>query len=473
MKRKLSIMLMIISIMFFVSCTDSKINEVQSGPDIEGVWEGSLEVQTSKLSIVFKIEHSENVYKAFMDSPDQKVTDIPVDEVILRNDSLIMTIKMINGQFRGIVSDDIIDGTWIQGNNELPLLLKKTDSYEKLTRPQDPKAPFPYKSEDITFINSDDDIKLAGTLTYPEGNGPFPAMILISGSGPQDRNEEVLGHRPFLVLADFLTREGYAVLRYDDRGIGESEGDYASSTSYDFAGDASAAYDYLNSLAITDNSRTGIIGHSEGGMIAPIVAQNNDVDFIILLAGTGMPLEYVLYKQAEDVFRSEGYDDAFIEYQKGFQKKIYNIMKSSLKDNLIEDSLRILYNQYNESVPEGAPTLSKESIEANITALMSPWYRTVLTLDPRDYLSNIICPVLAINGENDVQVYYKDNLSEIKNALLKGGNKNVTAVSLPGINHMMQESQTGAVSEYGEIDQTISPTVIDTIISWLNKMLNE
>lgn len=466
-----------ILILCMTACSDRKENSVTDDSaltTIEGVWQGELNVQGNKLTMVFRVEASDNGYQLFMDSPDQKVTDIPVDKITLHNDSIIIIVNAVKGTFSGIVKGDLIDGSWSQGNMDFPLILERTNSYEKLTRPQDPLEPFPYNVKDVTFFNSKDSISLAGTVTYPKGDGPFPGLILISGSGPQNRNEEVLGHRPFLVLADFLTKKGYAVLRYDDRGIGESEGDYALSTTLDFSDDAMYAFDYLESLTFTDNSRTGILGHSEGGMIAPIVAaQKGNVDFIILLAGTGMPLEYVLYKQGEDVFRSEGYDDFFIQFQKNFQEKMYSIIKSSMPDKLIEDSLRSLYAQYNESAPDGAPPLTKEAIEANITALMSPWYRTVLTLDPRDYLLKVNCPVLAINGENDVQVYYKDNLREIENALKKGGNQDITVLSLPGINHMMQESESGAVSEYGEIEQTISPKVLDAIDTWLKKIHQE
>lgn len=475
-KSFLFISLMIL-ILCMTACSDKKDTSVTDDMElaaIEGVWQGRLNVQGNKLTMVFRVESSDKGYQLFMDSPDQKITDIPVEKITISNDSIIISVNAVKGTFSGIVKGNIMDGSWSQGNMDFPLILERTDSYEKLTRPQDPQEPFPYNVKDITFFNSKDSIRLAGTVTYPKGEGPFPGVILISGSGPQNRNEEVMGHRPFLVLADFLTKKGYAVLRYDDRGIAESEGDYASATTLDFSDDAMYAFDYLESLNFTDNSRTGIVGHSEGGLIAPIVAaQKGNVDFIILLAGTGLPLEYVLYRQGEDVFRSEGYGDFFIQYQKNFQEKIFSTIKSSMDDKLIEDSLRNLYAQYNESAPDGAPLLTKEGIEANITALMSPWYRAVLTLDPRDYLSQVDCPVLAINGENDVQVHYKDNLREIENALKKGGNQYITVLSLPGINHMMQESQSGAVSEYGEIEQTISPMVLDAIDTWLKKIHQE
>ena len=295
---------LLIVIVATVVCGESP---AQQSPDtaaaakLAGSWLGPLKVGVIELRLVLKISVDDaGKLSAKLDSIDQGAKDIPVDEVSFRDGTLTAEVKLIKGKFVGKLDADqqALVGTWTQGPQSLPLTLKKTEGDVQLKRPQEPKPPFPYRAVDVQFDNATDHVTLAGTLTVPEGAGPFPAVILITGSGPQDRDEFLLGHRPFLVLADYLTRRGIAVLRYDDRGVAKSTGNFATSTTYDFKRDAAAAVDFLRTRPEIDAKRIGLCGHSEGGMIAPMVASEKpEVAFIVLMAGTGVTGEEILYRQ--------------------------------------------------------------------------------------------------------------------------------------------------------------------------------
>jgi pimeloyl-ACP methyl ester carboxylesterase len=308
-------------------------------------------------------------------------------------------------------------------------------------------------------------------LTLPVGNGPFPAVILISGSGAQDRDETLFQHKPFLVLADALTRRGVAVLRVDDRGVGGSSGSTSQSTSEDFAGDVVAGIAFLKARPDIDAHKIGLIGHSEGGLIAPLVAgRSPDVAFIVLMAGTGMPGADVMYQQGRLILKTLGADEKTIERQRSLQQRLFAIIATE-KDHgrsiarLREEAKKIV-SELPEADRKNARAVEAE-VEAQIIGVDSPWFRFFLTFDPRTAFRQVHCPVLALNGEKDLQVAPKENLSEIEKALKEAGNMRVTIRELPGLNHLFQTCKTGAVAEYAIIEETIAPAALKVIGDWV------
>jgi len=355
----------------------------------------------------------------------------------------------------------------------LYLTLRKVYKLEEAKRPQEPKEPFPYNSEEVLFENATDNVVLAGTLTFPKEGNNFPAVVMITGSGGQNRNEELLGHKPFLVIADYLTRNGIAVLRFDDRGIAQSTGDHLTATSEDFAKDILAALDFLKSRNEINKTKIGLIGHSEGGIIAPLAAiQSNDVAFIIMMAGLGIPGDSILYLQGELIQRAEGTSEEEIQKSVKLQREIFSIVKNSNDDEKLETDLKEkFYSEYATMTEEEKSKLGDPEVYLNmqIKTITSPWFKYFLRFDPVPVLEKVKCPVLAINGEKDLQVPPKENLDAIESALKKGGNNKFEVKMLPGLNHLFQTSTTGKISEYSQIEETISPVALETMLEWLMK----
>lgn len=358
-------------------------------------------------------------------------------------------------------------------------------------RPQDPQRPYPYREEVLFFDNPRaSGVRLAATLTTPRGEGPFAAVVLVSGSGQQDRNEALEGHRPFLVLADYLTRRGLAVLRYDDRGSFASTGDFINATTEDLAGDAQAAAEYLAARPEIDPGRIGIIGHSEGGLIAPMVAvQSEAVAFIVLLAGPGMVGEDLMYLQQSLLLASLGADEASIAFVQARTERFYAVLKTETDRAVAEAAIRRIWDEYlnGEIAPENIDDADKERVLAELAALSDadkeeitrvnlppllrelnrPWWPFFLTYDPRPTLSRVRVPVLAINGDKDLQVPAAPNLEGIAAALEEGGNSDFQTVSLPGLNHLFQTAETGAIEEYAQIEETFAPAVLELVGDWI------
>ena len=333
-------------------------------------------------------------------------------------------------------------------------------------RPQQPIPPFSYESENVVFKNIFDSVKLAGTLTYPKKGSNFPAVILISGSGPQDRNSEIFGHQPFNVIADYLTKKGIAVLRVDDRGFGESEGEYASSSLDDFKQDTEYAIDFLKTRKEIDPDKIGLIGHSLGGVIAPMIAaESSSVDFIILLAGTGIRGDKLMLAQKALMERKMSLPEAAIT---AGQKNIQGAYDIILQSDMPQDSLVVRLKSYFASV-FGA-SLPESQIEVLAKQLSMPWLADFIKYDPSINLKNVTCPVLALNGSNDLQVPAKENLEAIKTHIEENGNTAVTVTELPGLNHLFQKSETGLPGEYGTIEETFSPKVLKIMYSWMKKV---
>ena len=430
----------------------------------EQLWEGKLSVGAVKIRLVLRVQKTEDGgFAGKLDSPDQGAKGMHVNSVTLDENKLAFELKAINATYEGKLSADRNQavGTFTQAGVKLPLTLKKTDKMTALRRPQTPKPPFAYKVEELKYRNEPAGVTLAGTLTVPDGRGPFPAVILISGSGAQDRDETLFEHKPFLVLADTLTRRGIAVLRVDDRGVGGSTGSVSKSTSDDFAGDVLAGVAVLKSRPDIDARKIGLMGHSEGGIIAPMVAaRSSDVAFIVMLAGTGFPGDEIMVMQARLIAKAMGVSEKELDKQKDLQKRLFAIMKTETDPKKAGTAMREAIKQMSSELsPEERKAVGDVDsfAETQSKMLESPWFRFFLSFDPRPTLEKVRCPVLALNGEKDLQVPPKEDLAEIAKALKKGGNTRVTTKELPGLNHLFQTCKTGAVSEYGEIEETIAP----------------
>ena len=447
------------------------------GQDITGQWNGILSVHGTQLRLVFNISQKEEAYSSTMDSPDQGATGIPVMSTSYKNSILTMEISTLGILYEGTLDDkNVFVGTFKQSGQSFPLnLTKEKVEKEKIIRPQEPTKPYAYYSENIKFENTKDKIVLAGTLSLPKKDGIFPAVILISGSGPQNRDEELMGHKPFLILADHLTKNGLAVLRYDDRGTAESTGDFKTANSLDFATDVQFAIEYLQTRKEINKNQIGLIGHSEGGIIAPMVAaESKDINFIILLAGTGIRGDKLLLMQQELIGKASGISDEDLQKAKLINKGAFDMVLKSNNPESLKTELTNYIKQALKDHPESEkPTgMSEEDfVKLQVNQLTSPWMNYFLKYNPALILEKIKCPVLAINGEKDLQVPPKVNLEAIKKSLEKGGNKNVTTKEIPGLNHLFQECETGSPNEYAKIEQTFSPIALDEITNWILKQI--
>lgn len=479
MKRIYKIMLgSLICLVLIMASSVSMIGFAQqqdtSEISIEGIWEGKLKVPGVELIIVFKIsKNPDGTLTATLDSPDQGATGIPVEEVIFIDNTLRLEVKSAGGVFEGKVSEDflVIEGEWRQSGQTLPLTLKRVDKAVEILRPQVPKKPYPYIEKKVAYTNLKAGVKLVGILTLPSDKGVFPAVLLITGSGPQDRDETIYGHHPFLVLADYLTRQGIAVLRVDDRGVGESTGDFSQATSEDFASDVLAGVEYLKTCKEIDPKKIGLLGHSEGGLIAPIVAvKSADVAFIVLMAGPGLTGEEILYLQGALISRAMGVSEEDIIKKRQFNEKIFSVLIEEEDSEIAEERLRQMFEEDWEKMSDEEKEQIGDSevfLEAQLQNLLSPWLKFFLTYDPKPTLSKVKCPVLAINGEKDLQVPPKENLSAIEEILKAGGNQSYTIKELPGLNHLFQTAQTGLPAEYVKIEETISPVALKIVGDWI------
>jgi pimeloyl-ACP methyl ester carboxylesterase len=433
--------------------------------EITGQWNGVLKAPGVQLRIVFHVNKTETGYTSTMDSPDQGAKGIPVTKTSFENAALKLEIGAIRGSYEGILNNDnIIVGKLTQNGQSIDINLSKEIIEKQIfARPQEPKKPYPYYTEDVKFENKEANVTLAGTLSLPKKEGNFPAVILITGSSPQNRDEEGLGHKPFLVLSDYLTRKGIAVLRFDDRGVAESTGDFAKATTFDFAKDVQAGIDYLKTRKEINKNKIGLIGHSEGGLIANIVAGNSkDVDFIVLLASPGLPGDKLLLLQKELVERQSGMPEAEIQKEQKIFRGAYDIILASPE---FDDTFKSNINTYFKSKYEGPENEGKVKYCAAL--INNIWFYNFIKINPVSILEKVKCPVLALNGSKDLQVPAQVNLEAIKNNLTKTGNKKVTTKILPDMNHLFQECTAGSPDEYQKIEQTFSPIALDEISNWV------
>jgi pimeloyl-ACP methyl ester carboxylesterase len=448
--------------------------------NIPGDWYGAIHIQGTTLHLVFHITKSGGAYATTFDSPDQGARDLATDKTTVAGNQLTIEAAKFGIKYTGTFLPDSnkINGTFIQSTLNVPLNLtqgKPSAAILPAVRPQDP-TDFPYKQEDVIFTNPKAGNTLACTITMPADGRVTKIVVLITGSGPQNRNEEIkqFNHRPFLVWSDWLTRQGIAVLRYDDRGVGQSTGAFATATSADFADDAEAAVNYIRSRADLKGLSIGLMGHSEGGMIAPIVAsRDKGIKFIVLLAGPGIPIDQLMLKQVADQMRLGGAPDEAILRSSATNKKIYKLisLNPSLPAGQLKQQVDTLMYQELRGYPKA--DLQNQSIDAIVkqsSALISPWYRYFIAFNPADYLTKVKCPVLALDGTLDMQVNSEANLAGIKASLEKGGNRHFQVVSLPGLNHLFQKATTGSVAEYAQISETVDPIALQKVSAWINQL---
>lgn len=455
---------------------------VQAQKNIAGTWQGRLTVANTSLRLVIHLKGEEGTYSATLDSPDQGAKGIPVSRVSVSGDSLLLDIAAARARLSGrLTSDTTFSGQWVQGAS-FPIDMKKLSKGEAVAeakRPQTPKPPFPYQSTDVIYYNKDKSIQYGATITRPEGNGPYPALLLLTGSGPQNRDEELFGHKPFAVMADYLTRRGYLVLRADDRGVGQTTGDGKTATSKDFADDAMAGLNYLKTLPEADKGKLGLLGHSEGGMLAQMVAaQRNDIAFVILLAAPGEKIIDLMMHQNEAVLQSAGVANENIQSYLALYKPLALALSSPLTDTASKKAATVIVDNWLKQTPKEAVLATtgirdEKSKEAFINefrkSVSTPWFRYFLRYDPDRYVRKLNAKVLALNGDRDIQVVAKQNLAALKASLQKSHAKKFDVVELKGLNHLFQHCNKCTVTEYGQLEETFAPEALEAIGSWLEK----
>jgi uncharacterized protein len=434
---------------------------------VEGLWQGAVETHGMRLRFQLHISHdTEGSLIAALDSLDQGVSGLPANHVTLKDPIFHFEIPSVAGVYEGTLNGakSAITGKWSQTSaDNLPLDFKRSDHTLELRRPQTPAKPFPYVEEEVKFTGADAGIALAGTLSLPKGEGPFPAALLIAGSGPQDRDESLANHRPFLLIADALTRKGIAVLRYDKRGVGKSTGNPDTATTMDLAADAKSALAFLKSRKEIDGSRIGLIGHSEGAIIAPYLAGHSDgVKWLVLLAAPATTGEQTLLSQSELIGRAGGLSDDQLDASLGFDQAAYALVRKEKDPNALAEKLVALVK---ESGLDAA--LPPAALETQLRMLASPWFRFFLDYDPLPNFKTVNCPVLALYGQKDLQVAAKTNLPLLQKALHDSVNTQVETRELPDLNHLFQHAYTGTPAEYAAIEETFSPEALALIVDWV------
>jgi len=449
-------------------------------PGVKGDWEGKLNAGAVSLRIVFHIEDAgTGTLSGKMDSPDQGVKGIKCAKVSIAGDSVFIEVTKMAGFAGKIVDATHLNGTWSQGPNALPLALEKGAKHTELNRPQTPKPPFDYISEDVVYQNAAKTQDFGATITIPKGAGPFPAVLLITGSGLENRDEELFGHKPFAVIADFLTKRGYIVLRVDDRSKGQSTGDVKNATTADFAKDVNISFDYLKSRKEVDTKKMGLLGHSEGGLIGPMLAsERKDVDFIIMMAGPGGKVAELMVAQNDAVMESMGADKEDVKKYSPLYSQLLQIsIKAKDKEEAIAEMTKAVDKWKAKNTAEVVANTSGIHDEASEKGFVadfansstSPWFKYFLGCDASPYLKKLSCKVLAINGSKDVQVVAGPNLAGIKASLAISKSKVYEVKELPGLNHLFQTCTKCSVAEYGDLEETISPLALQTMGDWLDK----
>ena len=437
---------------------------------VVGDWLGSLQTPNGSIRMVLHVMEAEgDGITVTMDSPDQGAYGLQTDTAFYSEGTFVFKVDAAGVNYQAGVADGEMRGTFKQGAFELALDFEKSNApIGKDKRSQDPTLPYDYESENVQFRNKKNKIDLAGTLTYPYGAGHFPTVILISGSGPQDRNSEIFNHRPFWVWSDFLTSKGFAVFRYDERGVGKSGGKFATATSRHFANDVEAAMDYLKSRGdIVDKDAIGLMGHSEGGIIAPMVAQERkDVAFMVLLAGPAMPGRDILIDQSARIYRQAGMSTEDIEENEQMMGELYDLLDDGMEEEALQEAMKAVIAGYAEGESEEEIAQVQDAIMREIK---SAWMREFILYDPRPSLEAVEVPVLALFGEKDVQVSPELNKPALEAALKKAPIKDFQIMVMPGQNHLFQTCTTCAISEYGQLDETVNEETMKLVMKWLRK----
>lgn len=443
--------------------------------NIAGTWEGNI---TPQVRLVFHFTQTNNSISGAMDSPDQGVTGLSLSNVILQGDSVIAAIQPAKASYKAVFSNDsTLSGYWQQGNISLPLIIKKTGNAQTARARQTPVPPFPYRSDSVTYTNADNSVRFGATFTRPFGNKPYAAVILLSGSGSQDRDETIGQHKPFAVIADYLTRRGIAVLRVDDRGMGlTTTGNLDQLTSETLAGDVEAGIRYLQQRSDVNKQKIGLIGHSEGGMIAPMLAaRRRDIAFIVLLAGPGIPGDRIIQQQFYHSYIRKGLPGTDEARAEALINQVLNAVKQDTVYENIQTGIQQAYNNWKKDIPDS--TERRLLYTYGSTAYLNfaaglkrshgiHWFHYFLNYNPAINLSKVRCPVLALNGEKDRQVAAAENIPAIAAALKKGQNKHYETNILPGLNHLFQTCNQPE-DAYSSLPETFSPAALQLIGDWI------
>lgn len=439
-------------------------------PNLQGAWEGVIHNGHFSVRVIFHFSRNGAAWTGTLDSPDQGATGLVLSKVELDGNKLQIQLKAPPATYSGTLNPGAteIAGTWNQNGASVLLNLHRSSGEITLNRPQQPKPPFPYRSEDVTFPSKAAGVQLAGTLTFPQSDVPVPAVLLITGSGAQDRDETLFGHKPFLVIADALTRYGIAVLRVDDRGTAKSTGNFATATTADFVEDAAGSLAYLKSRKEIDVHHLGLIGHSEGAVIAPLLAtQDKDVSFIVMLAGTAVNGREVLTRQAADIARAAGASPSAVRENEELQNRLFDLVAKERDPAQLQAKVRALVQEALEKLPAPQRAAAAPALEQQVHMVLSPWFRYFLTLDPAAVLRQVKIPVLAMDGSLDLQVSAAQNLPAIAAALAQAGNPDYEIIEFPGLNHLFQTATTGLPGEYRQISETFSPLVLHLMTDWI------
>lgn len=457
----------------FVSSTSAQNN-------FDGTWAGALS-GVQNLRMGFNISgHKTGNPASTMDVPAQGAKDIPCDTVIIDGDSIHIKVVKVNGRYDGKLAEvNRIDGQWTQNGMSLPLNLDRREGRVELNRPQTPKGPFSYDSEDVLFYNENKSIEYGATITTPRDDKQHPALILISGSGPQNRDEELFQHKPFAVVADHLTKQGYVVLRVDDRGVGKTTGDRSKATSEDFADDVMAAIEYLKKRKEVDRKKIGLYGHSEGGLIAQLVAsRSKDIDFIILMAGPGVQIIQAMAEQNAALMKtmrlSEEKANQYAELYTTIMKKLTTAPDRNAAERGVNNALNDWIAKTDKTTVQATTGITDEDSREKfayefIKLYDNKWMMYFMQYDPKPVLEKLDCKVLALNGDKDIQVISRTNLEGINKALTNSKSKVHEVREVEGVNHLFQECNTCTVQEYGQLEQTIKPEVLEIVTTWLNQ----
>lgn len=432
---------------------------LQSQAQIEGYWKGQIDLGGQQLEMAFNIKAAENGYSATLDVPAQGAFDVPVDKTVFQDNHLQLTLSAMGASYSGTLKGEVIEGEFTQHGMTFPLNLARGEKEAPKARPQDPQPPFNYRTEEVTFTNKKEGNTLAGTLTIPDGDGPFSALVLVSGSGQQNRDEELMNHRPFWVIADYLSRRGIAVLRYDDRGMGGSTGEVLNATSLNFSYDAEAAFDFLRNRKEISASQVGILGHSEGGIINFMVAARRpEVAFLVSLAGPAVNGIEVLKEQQKAILRASGMTEEAVQFSSNANAQMFDIIEASSNREEADTLLRQLVKGwgYNE-----------ELTEQTVGELVSPWMYYFLKYDPTEAIIKVKCPALLLNGSKDLQVLASQNFPAYEKIIAEHGKTNLILREMPDLNHLFQHCETGSPNEYVTIDETISPEVLEMIVEFV------
>ena len=443
-----------------------------------GRWEGFLQFPNKNFLLVADISlDKENNIKVKLSSPQQKAFSVLVDSLEFNKSKISFKVSNVKAAYEGefkIDSSEIV-GTWRQEKFNVPLIFYREGELGRLNRPQYPFRPYSYNSDSVTFKNKRDNVVLGGTFTYPKSDGLFPTILLINGMGPQDRDESMYGHKPFLIISDYLTKKGFAVLRVDDRGTGLSTGDFDHSTTMDFANDAQSAINYLKTKDNVDTSKIGIIGFNEGGLIAAMLSvKSDDIKYIVLLATPGIPGREILLDQTTIMQKKLGIPEEEITKDLRLNTSIFNTIEHENDTSLVRKKLKKIYKSFIASLGEKYAFSKKynvRNIDKQINFMTKPWFRFYLTYDPAKTFEKVKCPLLILYGEKDLQIEPEKNNAAIEKALQKGGNQSFKSMILPDLNHLFQECKTGSPSEYPEIKQTFSPKAMQIIADWIKGVI--